>query len=201
MLRDRLTAKVRDGRANTSRPCALGTTPRARHLPPPQQDHRRTVEPGRRASSRRRRRPRDHNPRCGGHSATDGCRTARRRAGPPPGPLERDAPHGRDREGRHSAQRPGASVRRQNAFWQSLEIKTGHAPLQGRSARSQPALRWRGFRTTGPAEPSAAQIDDPVRRCQFSPPALVAALLDLESAGRIGALPDNCVASLTDEAH
>jgi len=29
----------------------------------------------------------------------------------------------------------------------------------------------------------------------------MAALLDLESAGRIGALPDNRVALLTDEAH
>jgi hypothetical protein len=40
-----------------------------------------------------------------------------------------------------------------------------------------------------------------VRRCQFCPPALLAALLHLESAGLIGALPDNRVALLTNEAH
>jgi DNA processing protein len=51
------------------------------------------------------------------------------------------------------------------------------------------------------AGPSRAKIDDPLRRCQFSPPAVMAALLNLESAGCIGTLPGNYVALLTDEAH
>ena len=77
----------------------------------------------------------------------------------------------------------------------------GFAPLPGGSAWSEPDQRWLGSRTTRLARWSPAQIDDPVRRCQFSPPAPMAALLDLESAGRIGALPDNRVALLTNEAH
>ena len=81
------------------------------------------------------------------------------------------------------------------------ERTPGFALLPVTSAWSEPDLRWLRSRTTGLAGPSRAQIDDPARRCQFSPAALMAALLHLESAGRIRALPDNRVALLTHEAH
>ena len=48
--------------------------------------------------------------------------------------------------------------------------------------------------------PSPAMVDDLMRRCQFSPSAVMAVLLELELAGRIESLPGNRVALLSDEA-
>jgi DNA processing protein len=48
--------------------------------------------------------------------------------------------------------------------------------------------------------PSPTQVDDVVRRCQFSPTAVMVVLLELELAGRLEMLPGNRVALLTDEA-
>ena len=47
--------------------------------------------------------------------------------------------------------------------------------------------------------PSPTAVDDLIRRCQFSPAAVMAALLELELAGRVEALPGNRVALLADE--
>jgi DNA processing protein len=48
--------------------------------------------------------------------------------------------------------------------------------------------------------PSPTAVDDVVRRCQFSPAAVMVVLLELELAGRLELLPGNRVALLTDEA-
>ncbi len=48
--------------------------------------------------------------------------------------------------------------------------------------------------------PSPTPVDDVVRRCQFSPAAVMVVLLELELAGRLELLPGNRVALLTDEA-
>jgi len=48
--------------------------------------------------------------------------------------------------------------------------------------------------------PSPTAVDDVVRRCQFSPAAVMVALLELELAGRLEMLPGNRVALLSDEA-
>jgi DNA processing protein len=48
--------------------------------------------------------------------------------------------------------------------------------------------------------PSPTPVDDVVRRCQLSPAAVMAALLELELAGRLDMLPGNRVALHTDEA-
>lgn len=53
---------------------------------------------------------------------------------------------------------------------------------------------------TGPAGPAAARIDDPPRRCQLSPTAIVAVPLDRANADRIGTRPGYRIALLTDEA-
>ena len=47
---------------------------------------------------------------------------------------------------------------------------------------------------------SPTPVDDVVRRCQFSPAAVMVVLLELELAGRLELLPGNRVALLTDEA-
>ena len=47
---------------------------------------------------------------------------------------------------------------------------------------------------------SPTAVDDVVRRCQFSPAAVMVVLLELELAGRLELLPGNRVALLTDEA-
>jgi DNA processing protein len=44
--------------------------------------------------------------------------------------------------------------------------------------------------------PSPTSVDDLIRRCQFSAPAIMAVLLELELAGRLTALPGNRVALL-----
>jgi len=44
--------------------------------------------------------------------------------------------------------------------------------------------------------PSPTPVDDLVRRCQFSPASVIAALLELELAGRIETLPGHRVALL-----
>ena len=44
--------------------------------------------------------------------------------------------------------------------------------------------------------PAPTDVDDLIRRCQFSAPAVMAALLDLEIAGRVESLPGNRVARL-----
>jgi DNA processing protein len=48
------------------------------------------------------------------------------------------------------------------------------------------------------AEPT--KVDDLVRRCQFSPSAVLAVLLELELAGRVQTLPGSRVALLSDAA-
>ena len=48
--------------------------------------------------------------------------------------------------------------------------------------------------------PSPTPVDDVVRRCQFSPAAVMAVLLELELAGRLQMLPGNRVVLLSDEA-
>ncbi|HUB12286.1 MAG TPA: DNA-processing protein DprA [Acetobacteraceae bacterium] len=48
--------------------------------------------------------------------------------------------------------------------------------------------------------PSPTTVDEVVRRCQFSPAAVMVALLELELAGRLELLPGNRVALLSDEA-
>ena len=48
--------------------------------------------------------------------------------------------------------------------------------------------------------PSPTAVDDVVRRCQFSPAAVMVALLELELAGRLEMLPGSRVALLSDEA-
>ena len=47
--------------------------------------------------------------------------------------------------------------------------------------------------------PSPTQVDDVVRRCQFSATAVSVVLLELELAGRLQRLPGNRVALLLDE--
>ncbi len=47
---------------------------------------------------------------------------------------------------------------------------------------------------------SPTPVDDVVRRCQFSPAAVMVVLLELELAGRLELLPGNRVVLLTDEA-
>jgi DNA processing protein len=47
---------------------------------------------------------------------------------------------------------------------------------------------------------SPTPVDDVIRRCQFSPAAVMVVLLDLELAGRLEMLPGNRVVLLTDEA-
>ena len=47
---------------------------------------------------------------------------------------------------------------------------------------------------------SPTPVDDVIRRCQFSPAAVMVVLLELELAGRLELLPGNRVALLTDEA-
>jgi len=49
--------------------------------------------------------------------------------------------------------------------------------------------------------PSPTAVDELVRRCQFSASAVMAALLELELAGRVQALPGNRVALLARKAH
>ncbi|HET8995025.1 MAG TPA: DNA-processing protein DprA [Acetobacteraceae bacterium] len=49
--------------------------------------------------------------------------------------------------------------------------------------------------------PSPTAVDELVRRCQFSSAAVMAALLELELAGRVEALPGNRVALLARKAH
>ena len=44
--------------------------------------------------------------------------------------------------------------------------------------------------------PAPTAVDDLIRRCQFSGPAVLSVLLDLEIAGRIETLPGNRVALL-----
>jgi DNA processing protein len=46
--------------------------------------------------------------------------------------------------------------------------------------------------------PTPTKVDDLVRRCQFSSPAVMAVLLELELAGRVEALPGNRIALLSD---
>jgi DNA processing protein len=46
--------------------------------------------------------------------------------------------------------------------------------------------------------PSPCSVDDLVRRCQFSPAAIMAVLLEMELAGRVQTLPGNRVALLTN---
>ena len=46
--------------------------------------------------------------------------------------------------------------------------------------------------------PSPTPVDAVVRRCQFSAPAIMAALLELELAGRVETLPGGRVAALSD---
>jgi DNA processing protein len=48
--------------------------------------------------------------------------------------------------------------------------------------------------------PSPTPVDAVVRRCQFSAPAVMAALLELELAGRVETLPGGRVAALLNPA-
>ena len=48
--------------------------------------------------------------------------------------------------------------------------------------------------------PSPTPVDDLVRRCQFSPAAVMAVLLELELAGRVQTLPGNRVVLLAEQA-
>ncbi|MBV9248688.1 MAG: DNA-protecting protein DprA, partial [Acetobacteraceae bacterium] len=48
--------------------------------------------------------------------------------------------------------------------------------------------------------PSPTTVDDVLRRCQLSPSAVMAVLLELELAGRVETLPGNRIALLADEA-
>lgn len=52
----------------------------------------------------------------------------------------------------------------------------------------------------GLLSPTPTMVDDLVRRCQFSLPAVMAVLLELELAGRVQTLPGNRVALLPDVA-
>ena len=47
--------------------------------------------------------------------------------------------------------------------------------------------------------PSPTLVDDLIRRCQFSPAAVMAALLELELAGRVETLPGNRVTLVADQ--
>ena len=88
-------------------------------------------------------------------------------------------------------------------------------PGRGPLDRALPAARGDGFREppdwSEPAEPASAlhkarelviemlgpsptSVDDLVRRCQFSAPAILTVLLELELAGRVETLPGNRVA-------
>jgi DNA processing protein len=68
------------------------------------------------------------------------------------------------------------------------ELADGCADIPG--ARSQ-VLDLLGY--------SPTPVDDVVRRCQFSPAAVMVVLLELELAGRLELLPGNRVALLSDE--
>jgi DNA processing protein len=48
--------------------------------------------------------------------------------------------------------------------------------------------------------PSPTSVDDVIRRCQLSAPAVMSALLDLEIAGRVRSLPGNRVVLRADPA-
>jgi DNA processing protein len=48
--------------------------------------------------------------------------------------------------------------------------------------------------------PSPTPVDAVLRRCQFSAPAVMAALLELELAGRVETLPGGRVAALSDRS-
>jgi DNA processing protein len=62
-------------------------------------------------------------------------------------------------------------------------------PSELRQARSQ---------VVGLLGPTPVKVDDLVRRCQLSPAAVLAVLLELELAGRVETLPGNRFALLAD---
>jgi DNA processing protein len=83
----------------------------------------------------------------------------------------------------------------------SAPPETGLAQPWGEPPQPEPNLPRVRSRVVELLGPSPTPIDDLVRRCQFSPAAVMAVLLELELAGRIETLPGNRVALLTDEAH
>ncbi len=85
--------------------------------------------------------------------------------------------------GGRAATRPGGAV-------------GGHR-LGGRCRRPRP---WsgRGIAVLELLGPAPTPIDDLVRRCQFSAPAVMSVLLDLELAGRVESLPGGRVALLAE---
>jgi DNA processing protein len=89
----------------------------------------------------------------------------------------------------------------QTLFDEPTGSDTGMAQPWAETPEPEPDLPRVRTRVIDLLGPSPAPIDDLVRRCQFSPAAVMAVLLELELAGRIEALPGNRVALLTDEAH
>jgi DNA processing protein len=71
------------------------------------------------------------------------------------------------------------------------------APEPAPPAAELPAARRQVLDLLGP---SPTSVDDLIRDCQFSPAAIMAALLELELAGRVETLPGNRVALLADHA-
>jgi DNA processing protein len=90
---------------------------------------------------------------------------------------------------------------RHTLFDESTGSATGMAQPWAEPPEPEPDLPRVLARVIDLLGPSPTPIDDLVRRCQFSPAAVMAVLLELELAGRIETLPGNRVARLTDEAH
>ncbi len=69
-------------------------------------------------------------------------------------------------------------------------------PRWSEPAESESELARARLQVAELLDASPTSVDDLVRRCQFSPAAVMAALLELELAGRVEALPGNRVAAV-----
>jgi DNA processing protein len=82
----------------------------------------------------------------------------------------------------------------------SVTIRPGLAESRPELVDNSPDLPQARSQVLDLLGPSPTPVDDVVRRCQFSPAAVMVVLLELELAGRLELLPGNRVALLTDEA-
>jgi len=74
-------------------------------------------------------------------------------------------------------------------------------PDWGEPPESPPDLHKAHMQVLDLLGTSPTAVDDVVRRCQFSPAAVMAVLLELELAGRVQALPGNQVVLLVETGH
>ena len=112
-----------------------------------------------------------------------------------------------DRDGRRRAGRPARAPRRRGlaagrssagpaCF--SSSPPACRADTAGRAAPKLAGARRKSLDLLGP---SPTAVDELIRRCQLSPGAVMAVLLELELAGRVETLPGNTVALLADPGH